>query len=331
MPQNKWFAASPNTDYIFRALTDGTVTKLTQGRIPKMNAIQAAGLLGSWLIETGRKDLRNLDVVEVGSGAGRGLSQYTGVRRTPYDRAAASARAAGQDPNSAQWQLRYFAQEYMNRDLIGWTRVFEEMPKNLRTPGEYARYFTGSAAEGRGYFRPGTPHTDRRIEAAQEVFRHYSNPKKTPAAPDAGQPAQQGFDPIKAIQRIFQPNSAAGDLVISPATGRRNQNSNAADFLSIKPGDLSGATQSRDKQVKLPGLYDIANASIGNIGRSASGYGSTVFSPSFPAARISERSFGGSVNLGRDLGIRSASSGGYSLPTASSSVGNAWKTGFGIN
>lgn len=187
-PQNRWFSASPNTDYIFKALTDGTVTNMTGGRIPKMNAIQAAGLVGSWLIETGRKDLRNLDVVEEGAGAGRGLSQYTGVRRGPYDQARSQAIKAGQDPNSAQWQLQYFAKEYMNRDLIGWTRVFEQMPQNLKSPGDYARYFTGSAAEGKGYFRPGTPHTDRRMQAAMEVFNHYSNIQPATEAPKSQDP-----------------------------------------------------------------------------------------------------------------------------------------------
>lgn len=190
-PQNRWFAASPNTDYIFKSLTDGTVTKMTGGRIPQMNPTQAAGLIGSWVIETGRKDLTNLDVVEAGSGRGRGLSQYTGVRRTPYDQAAAAARAAGKDPNSAQWQLEYFAKEYMNRDLIGWTRVFENMPKNLKSAGEYAKYFTGSAAEGKGYFRPGTPHTDRRMQAAQEVLKHYTAPK--PQSPTQTQSGPSQF------------------------------------------------------------------------------------------------------------------------------------------
>jgi hypothetical protein len=190
-PQNRWFAASPNTDYIFKSLTDGTVTKMTGGRIPQMNPTQAAGLIGSWVIETGRKDLTNLDVVEAGSGRGRGLSQYTGVRRTPYDQAAASARAAGKDPNSAQWQLEYFAKEYMNKDLIGWTKVFENMPKNLKNPGDYAKYFTGSAAEGKGYFRPGTPHTDRRMQAAQEVLKHYTAPK--PQSPTQTQSGPSQF------------------------------------------------------------------------------------------------------------------------------------------
>ncbi|AGF91066.1 hypothetical protein SXHG_00044, partial [Synechococcus phage MRHenn-2013a] len=245
-PQNKWFAASPNTDYIYKALTDGTVAKLTGGRIPTMNAAQAAGLVGSWLIETGRKDLRNLDVVEAGTGRGRGLSQYTGVRRTPYDKAVKQARAAGQDPNSAQWQIKYFAQEYMNKDLIGWTKVFEKMPKNLKTPGEYAKYFTGSAAEGKGYFRPGVPHTDRRMQAADEVFRHYAAPNRQ--AP-ANRPAPAGTPAIKpgplkqlmnrlgirgqdqgfAIDKLSR---NLGSIAAAPNAGR-------AIFNSIAPGGNS--------------------------------------------------------------------------------------------
>lgn len=190
----RWFAATPNTDYIFKALTDGTVSKMTANRIPKMTPAQAAGLVGSWIIETGRPGLQNLDVVEQGSGRGRGLSQYTGVRRGPYDQAVSAARAAGKDPNSAQWQLEYFAREYLNKDLIGWTRVFENAPKS-GSPADYAKYYTGSAQQGTGYFRPGTPHWDRRMQAAMEVFKHYSgqgtsDPKPTTpaAAPSSGNP-----------------------------------------------------------------------------------------------------------------------------------------------
>jgi hypothetical protein len=54
--------------------------------------------------------------------------------------------------------------------------VFETAPKK-GTPQDFARYYTGSAAEGKGYFRPGVPHTDRRQQAAQEVFNHYYQPE----------------------------------------------------------------------------------------------------------------------------------------------------------
>lgn len=195
----KWFAATPNTDYIFKALTDGTVSKMTANRIPKMTAAQAAGLVGSWIIETGRPGLQNLDVVEQGSGRGRGLSQYTGVRRGPYDQAVAAARAAGKDPNSAQWQLEYFAKEYLNKDLIGWTRVFENAPKS-GSPADYAKYYTGSAQQGTGYFRPGVPHWDRRMQAAMEVFKHYTG--QATSAPKPTTPAastQSGTNPLDGI------------------------------------------------------------------------------------------------------------------------------------
>ncbi len=182
-PQNRWFAASRSTDYLWRALTDGTVERLSGGRIPKMTPQQAAGLLGSFIIETGRKTLDPLDVIEKVAGKGRGLAQYTGPRRQAYDRAAAAAKAQGKDINSPQWQLQYFIEEYTGRhdpapgrSLIGWTRVFETAPKK-GTPQDFARYYTGSAAEGKGYFRPGVPHTDRRQQAAQEVFNHYYQPE----------------------------------------------------------------------------------------------------------------------------------------------------------
>lgn len=181
-PQFKWFAASPQTDYLWRALTDGTVEKMSGGRIPRMTPQQAAGLIGSFLIETGRKALNPLDVIEKGTGKGRGMAQYTGVRRGPYERALQAARAQGKDPNSIQWQLQYMVEEYMGkhdpapgRSLIGWTRVFEQAPRK-GTPQSFAEYYTGSAAEGRGYFRPGVPHTDRRMQAAQEVFNYYYKP-----------------------------------------------------------------------------------------------------------------------------------------------------------
>jgi hypothetical protein len=192
---------------MFKALTDGSVAKMSGGRIPKMTSAQAAGLVGSWIVETGRKGLQNLDVVEQGSGRGRGLSQYTGARRVPYDQAVAAAKAQGKDPNSAQWQLQYFVNEYVGKydrngqSLIGWTKVFEQMPK-VGTPADYARYVTGSAASGSGYFRPGVPKHDRRSQAAQEVFQHYT--RKRVNTPD-----QQG---------LYQPQSVGkqGPGMMSP-------------------------------------------------------------------------------------------------------------------
>jgi len=171
------FAVTPNMRYLWGALTSDTITKMSGGRIPKMTPQQAAGLLGSWIVETGRQGLDKLDVVERGAAAGRGLSQYTGMRRIAYDNARAKAIKQGIDPNSPQWQLQYFVEEYTGKhdpapgqSLIGYTRVFESAPK-AGTPAKYATYYTGSAAAGKGYFRPGIPHTEKRAQLAEQVYR----------------------------------------------------------------------------------------------------------------------------------------------------------------
>ena len=169
-----------NLDYFYKALTSGQVEIMSGGKIPKMSHEQASGLIGSWIVETGKPGLEGLDVVERGNNnAGRGLSQYTGVRRGPYDAAREKALATGQDVHGAEFQLKYFVDEYIGRhdpgpgkSLIGWTRVFENAPKQ-GTAAQYADYYTGSAAEGRGYFRPGIPHTDRRVKAALAVSEIY--------------------------------------------------------------------------------------------------------------------------------------------------------------
>ena len=180
MPQ---FAVTPSKviDYFFNALTTDKIAKMSGGKIPKMTKEQASGLIGSWIVETGNPSLNNLDVVEKGAGAGRGLSQYTGARRVAYDKARAAALANGQDPNTPQWQLQYFVNEYTGKhdpapgkSLIGWTRVFENAPAK-GSAADFARYYTGSAASGKGYFRPGVPHTAGRQDAASQVMRLYGS------------------------------------------------------------------------------------------------------------------------------------------------------------
>lgn len=196
---------SSGIDYFYKALTSDTVSKMSGGKIPKMTPEQASGLIGSWIVETGNPKLNNLDVVERGAGAGRGLSQYTGERRVAYDAARAKAIQQGIDPNSPQWQLKYFVQEYTGQhdrngaSLIGWTRVFENAPAK-GSPADFARYFTGSADSGQGYFRPGVPHTESRQNAAQQVFKLYgtggpAKVVKTPSTAPTG-PAPAASRPV---------------------------------------------------------------------------------------------------------------------------------------
>ena len=138
------------------------ITEASLGVIQPHTPEEACGFLGCMVIETG-------------SGAGRGAMQYTGVRRTAYDAARLQAIASGDDPNSNAWQEQYFAQECaglhdpQQGSLIGWSHVFEDRPAGMEQ-AEAAAYWTGSAAMAEGYFRPGTPHTERRQAEARRLW-----------------------------------------------------------------------------------------------------------------------------------------------------------------
>jgi hypothetical protein len=126
--------AHANLQHWLDFFCSSAVTEASLGGIEPLTAKEACGFLGCMVIETGEPELDNLDVIEAGSGAGRGAMQYTGVRRTAYDRAREQAIAGGIDPNSNSWQEQYFAEEYAGLhdppqgSLIGWTRVFEDRP-----------------------------------------------------------------------------------------------------------------------------------------------------------------------------------------------------------
>lgn len=150
-------------------LTGPEVSRLSKGKIGPLTVAEACGFIGCVIVETGRPLLDKLDVVEAGSGAGRGAMQYTGVRRTAYDKARSAAIAKGLDPNGNSWQQQYFAEEYAGLhdppqgSLIGWTKVFEKRPAGM-DPSRAAAYFSEH------YFRPGVPHLDRRQAEAERVW-----------------------------------------------------------------------------------------------------------------------------------------------------------------
>ena len=209
------FKRNKNTDFMFNTLTSDKITKMSNGRIPKMSPEAAAGLIGSWIVETGDPTLTNLDVVEKQAKAGRGLSQYTGTRRIPYDKARYNALQTGVDPNSAEWQMQYFADEYSGkydqdgRSLIGWTRALENLKPGMKA-ADYAEQITGSAAAGKGYFRPGVPHTDRRRAAAEAVFQAYGVRPPTPEATTLSIPQIKQGPPVQ--QQQSNPLSIVGDM-----------------------------------------------------------------------------------------------------------------------
>ena len=156
-----------------RYLTSTQVVRDSGGAIPRpLSSEMASGLIGSMIVESGSPDLSQLDVVERGSGAGRGALQYTGVRRQAYDAARERHLNAGGNPNELAWQLMYMSQEYAGyhdqygngNSLSGFTRVFEQ-PDRATTPEDASFMLT------RDYLRParGSEHYDRRASEARRV------------------------------------------------------------------------------------------------------------------------------------------------------------------
>lgn len=200
---------SPNLQRAFQLLTDGTASSWSGGKLAKMTPIQAAGFLGALTHEHGKWDWSGLDVIERGSGRGRGAIQATDNwdgspgRRTAYEAARKAAISRGEDPNSVDFQIRYIAEEYAGKwdhtvggkSLSGWTRALSpgRIP-NFKNVQEAVMYYTGSADEGKGYLRPkkATAHYDRRIDAARQIqgyVQKWTSPKQeAPAttAPAAG-------------------------------------------------------------------------------------------------------------------------------------------------
>ena len=156
-----------------RYLTSTQVVRDSGGAIPRpLSSEMASGLIGSMIVESGSPDLSQLDVVERGSGAGRGALQYTGWRRQAYDAARQRQIEVGGDPNELAWQLLYMAQEYAGyhdqngngNSLSGFTRAFEQ-PDRAITPEDASFVLT------RDYLRParGSEHYDRRASEARRV------------------------------------------------------------------------------------------------------------------------------------------------------------------
>lgn len=210
------------------------VERISRGKIKPLTPAEACGFIGCIVVETGRPLLDKLDVIEAGSGAGRGAMQYTGVRRTAYDKARATAIAGGIDPNSNRWQQQYFAEEYAGLhdppqgSLIGWTRVFEDRPAGM-DPSRAAAYWTAH------YFRPGVPHLERRQQEAQQVWglvqsKRLSVPAQRPPV------QQQPFGNPLQVAWYAQLDSADR----AQAARMCFSSSNAMLLQYLKPGTLTG-------------------------------------------------------------------------------------------
>ena len=89
-----------NLQHWLEFFCSNAVTEASLGVIKPLSAEEACGFLGCMVIETGEPELENLDVIEAGSGAGRGAMQYTGVRRSAYDAARLQAIAEALIPTA---------------------------------------------------------------------------------------------------------------------------------------------------------------------------------------------------------------------------------------
>lgn len=173
------FRKPDNIRQAYDYLTGDDIVERSGGALQSMTPQSASGLIGGWIVETGSSDLSNLDVVErKNNQAGRGISQFSHSRRGPYDAARDAAIKAGIDPNSVDFQLGYAVDEYMGKhdpapgkSLSGWTKAFETHGQS-NSVSEAATGFTND------YFRPTTPHLDRRINAANRVYSQMTAPQQ---------------------------------------------------------------------------------------------------------------------------------------------------------
>jgi hypothetical protein len=229
--------STQNLQSWFSYFTSAQVEQESKGKIRPLTPAEACGFIGCIIVETGRPNLDRLDVIEAGSGAGRGAMQYTGVRRTAYDKARSAAIAKGVDPNSNRWQQQYFAEEYAGLhdpaagSLIGWTRIFENRPAGM-APAQAAEYWTGSAATATGYFRPGVPHLDRRQKEAQRVWGLVQAGALKPAAKPAAKPAVDHRHVLLNVPYEAQNDNASG-------TGYRECFSSSAAMVARYYGKIA--------------------------------------------------------------------------------------------
>ena len=180
MPPSFGTASPSNIRQAFDFLTGDGIVDRSNGQLDAMTPEAASALIGNWVVETGSEDLSNLDVVEVRNNqAGRGISQFSHSRRPAYDAARDAAIKAGVDPNSMEFQLGYAVDEYTGkhdpngRSLSGWTKAFEKHGQSTDVRGATTGF-------NNDYFRPTTPHMDRRIQAAERVHQRMTAPRMSP-------------------------------------------------------------------------------------------------------------------------------------------------------
>lgn len=123
---------------------------------------QVSGIFGNFAVETGYfKLLQEVNPVVKGSRGGYGWAQWTGPRRVAYEQWCAENKY---DPSADDTNYAYVVWELKNTE----TKALR-MLKLTKTPKSAAETFCAH------YERPGIPHIDKRIKAAEEAFKIMKN------------------------------------------------------------------------------------------------------------------------------------------------------------
>lgn len=146
-----------------------------------LDAERAAGIVGPLAMESGGfGTLQEVKPTVPGSRGGFGYAQWTGPRRKQFEE---FARSNNLDPTSYEANYGFFKHEMMNTPE---GRILEKV-RAAPNAMEAARVFTGSAAEGQGFLRPGAVNMDARYRWTQRALGLGAG---TPNGPNAAQVQQ---------------------------------------------------------------------------------------------------------------------------------------------
>lgn len=130
-------------------------TQLASDPDLKLSPAAAAGITGNLDLETGGfKHMQEIKPMVPGSRGGYGWAQWTGPRRVQFE---AWAKQNGLDPASKEANFGFLKHEMLNTPE---GKVLGSL-QGAQDPGQAATVFSDQ------YLRPGIPHMDRRVAAAQ--------------------------------------------------------------------------------------------------------------------------------------------------------------------
>ena len=216
---------------------------------------QAAGIVGSLSAETGGFKFMQ-ELRPRGGRGGYGFAQWTGPRRRAFEKWAANN---GLDINSYEANYGFLKHE-MQTDPT-WRREAQRV-KGARTVEEAARTFTGSAAERRGFLRPGVPHYGASISHGRRAFAgagkegaqvgaDYGSREGLRPGPGMGLPGGAAEAPI--FENVASKKRSAGDVL------REQRRKQENDLMWGHGGDLPGPPSGREGLRPGPGggLLDV--------------------------------------------------------------------------